>query len=84
MRVTNRDLSIRRKQETRTMGVLLAGGVIGALVGVGAAYMLLQAREKQQRTTDAQLPVISSGGAVKLGVLLFGLFRQINEIAQGR
>jgi hypothetical protein len=84
MRVTNRDLSIRRKQETRTMGVLLAGGVIGALVGVGAAYMLLQAREKQQRTTGAPLPVISSNGAVKLGVLLFGLFRQINEIAQGR
>ncbi len=66
------------------MGVLLAGGVIGALVGVGAAYMLLQAREKQQRTTGAPLPVISSNGAVKLGVLLFGLFRQINEIAQGR
>ena len=80
----SRDLALRRKQESRTLGVLLAGGVIGALAGVGAAYLLLQAREKQRGTTDADLPIISSGGAVKLGALLFGLFRQINEIAQGR
>jgi hypothetical protein len=80
----SRDLALRRKQETRTLGVLLAGGVIGALAGVGAAYMLLQAQEMRRATTDADLPIISSGGAVKLGALLFGLFRQIYEIAQGR
>jgi hypothetical protein len=79
----SRDLALRRKQETHTLGVLLAGGVIGALAGIGAAYMLLQAREMRRGTTDADLPIISSGGVVKLGVLLFGLFRQINEIAQG-
>jgi hypothetical protein len=80
----SRDLALRRKQETRTLGVLLAGGVIGALAGVGAAYMLLQAQEMRRAATDADLPIISSGGAVKLGALLFGLFRQIYEIAQGR
>jgi hypothetical protein len=80
----SRDLALRRKQETRTLGVLLAGGVIGALAGVGAAYMLLQAQEMRRANTDADLPIISSGGAVKLGALLFGLFRQIYEIAQGR
>ncbi|MBN2084405.1 MAG: hypothetical protein JW748_04210 [Anaerolineales bacterium] len=80
----SRDLALRRRQESRTLGVLLAGGVIGALAGVGAAYLLLQARETQRRTTGEDLPVISSGGAVKLGALLFGLFRQINDIALGR
>jgi hypothetical protein len=80
----SRDLAFRRKQETRTLGVLLAGGVIGALAGVGAAYMFLQAREMRRGTTDADLPILSSGGAVKLGALLLGLLRHINEIAQGR
>jgi hypothetical protein len=66
------------------MGVLVAGGVIGALAGVGAAYLLLRARETRRRETGADLPIISSGSAVRLGALLFGLFRQINDIAQGR
>jgi len=74
----------RRNENARRMGVLLAGGVIGAMAGVGAAYLLLQARESRRHDTDADLPILSSGSAVKLGVLLFGLFRQINDIAHGR
>jgi hypothetical protein len=79
-----REISVRRKEDARKMGVLLAGGVIGALAGVGAAYLLLQARETRRRETGAEFPVLSSSSAVKLGVLLFGLFRQINDIARGR
>jgi hypothetical protein len=80
----DKNLAIRRRQENRMVGVIVAGGVIGALLGVGAAYMLLQAREKRRRATGVDLPVISSGGAIRLGTLLFGLFRSINDIAQGR
>jgi hypothetical protein len=79
----NRKLALRRREETRTLGVLLAGGVVGALAGIGAAYLLLQARETRSRELNADLPILSSGSAVKLGLLLFGLFRQIQEIASG-
>jgi anti-sigma factor RsiW len=79
----DRKLALRRRAETRTFGVLLAGGVIGALAGVGAAYLLLQARDSRVRRTGEELPVLSSGSAVRLGLLLFGLFRQIMDIAGG-
>jgi hypothetical protein len=79
----DKDLALRRTRDRRVLGVLLAGGAIGALAGIGAAYILLQAKEAQQRRTNADLPVLSSGNAVKLGLLLFGLFRQIDEIARG-
>ena len=80
----NRKMTLRRKEDVRTAGVLLAGGLIGALTGIGAAYLLLKARESRSRDLGADLPVLSSGSAMRLGMLLFGLFRQINEIAHGR
>jgi glucokinase len=72
----SKTLAQRRNENTRKAGVLLVGGVIGALTGVGAAYLLWQAKERRS--------VITSGGAVKLGVMLFGLLRQINELARGK
>ncbi len=80
----DRKMTLRRKDEARKLGVLLAGGVIGALTGIGAAYLLLQARETRSRDLDADLPLLSSGSAAKLGLLLFGIFRQIKDIASGR
>ena len=77
-------LAKRQNPNARKLGVLMAGGVVGALAGIGAAYLLLQAREARQRETDTELPILSSNSAVKLGLLLFGLFRQIQEIARGR
>jgi hypothetical protein len=79
----NRKMELRRRRGARTAGVLIAGGVIGALAGVGAAYMLLQAREARSQDPDADQPLLSSGNAVKLGLLVFGLFRQIYDIACG-
>jgi uncharacterized membrane protein YedE/YeeE len=79
----DKSLAQRRNENGRKAGVLLVGGMIGALVGVGAAYLLWQAREKRSRGRESEEPLISSGGAVKLGVLLFGLLRQINDIARG-
>ncbi|MFN2297570.1 MAG: hypothetical protein ACK2UB_01885 [Anaerolineales bacterium] len=73
----------RRKNNARTMGVLLAGGVIGGIAGVGAAYLLLAARERRRSETGEETPLVSTGNAVKLGALLYGLFRQIEEIARG-
>jgi hypothetical protein len=80
----DKSLAKRTSVGGRKAGVLLVGGLIGALTGVGAAYLLWQAREKRLRGTDADEPLMSSGRAVKLGVMLFGLLRQINEVAQGK
>jgi hypothetical protein len=77
----SRQLTLRRR--SRTAGVLAAGGVIGALAGAGAAYLLLQARDARARRTDEAVPLLTAESAIKLGVLLFGLFRQVVEIARG-
>lgn len=53
---------------------LIAGGVIGAAVGVAAAYMLAQ------RSEDNQPPKMSVGEGVKIGVLVFGLLRSISNL----
>ncbi len=80
----DKKLALRGNKKAREAGALLVGGLIGALTGVGAAYLLWQAREKRLRGTEDDEPLISSGRAVKLGVMLFGLLRQINEVAQGK
>lgn len=54
---------------TRT---LLIGAAIGALTGLGAAYLLNQRAEKR-----GEALTISSGEGVKLGLLVLGLLRQI-------
>jgi hypothetical protein len=53
---------------------LIIGGVIGAAVGVTAAYLLIQRGEAETP------PEISVGEGVKLGVLVFGLLRSITNL----
>jgi len=54
--------------------VLVIGGVIGAAVGITAAYLLTQRGEEESP------PEISAGEGVKLGVLVFGLLRSIANL----
>ncbi len=54
---------------------LIGGAVLGALTGLGAAYMLLQKAEKEEKP----LKVGASEG-VKLGLMLLGLLRQIGQL----
>ena len=53
--------------------VLIIGGVIGAAVGVAAAYLLVQ------RTKEVP-PKITAGEGVKLGVIVFGLLRSVANL----
>lgn len=59
--------------------VLLIGGVLGALTGLGAAYLFMQSQ--QRRGVDA--PSISGGSLAKLGLLVFGLLRSVAELSDG-
>lgn len=51
--------------------VLIIGGVLGAAVGLMAAYLILQ------RTGEEQPPDITMGEGVKIGMLVAGLLRSI-------
>jgi hypothetical protein len=55
---------------------LIAGGAIGALVGLLAAWIYVRdlAEEGEQ---ESQVPGIAPGEALKLGLTTLGLLRQI-------
>jgi hypothetical protein len=53
---------------------MIIGGVIGAAVGVAAAYLLVQ------RNEDDTPPDFSIGEGVKIGVLVFSLLRSIANL----
>jgi hypothetical protein len=59
--------------------VLLLGGIIGAVVGIIAAYLYVQ-----NNAVGEELPDISPGEGVKLGVLVFGLLRSIATLGEGK
>jgi hypothetical protein len=56
---------------------LLIGGVLGALVGLGAAYLLSKRAEQK----GAQLS-ITPGKGMQLGVLLAGLLKSIVSLGE--
>jgi hypothetical protein len=57
--------------------ILIAGGILGALVGVGAAMIYI--REVEESTTG-QPPRVAPGEAVRLGVTLMDIMRQVASI----
>jgi NO-binding membrane sensor protein with MHYT domain len=66
-------------QENWRPKVMVIGGVIGLMAGLLAAYLLIQRAEKQN-----QKPELNAGEGVKLGVLVFGLLRQIATLGEGK
>ena len=59
--------------------VLLVGGVIGALTGLGAAYLIISKSQEHDEP-----PKIGAGDGLRLAVLLLGLVRQIGELGAGQ
>ena len=58
--------------------VLILGAVIGAATGLLGAYLLIQ-----HSKNESMAPKLNAGEGVRLGVLLFGLLRQIQLLGQG-
>jgi hypothetical protein len=53
---------------------LVIGGVLGALIGVGAAYILVKRAEEA-----GENPQLSTGEGVQLGLGVLGLLRLISS-----
>jgi hypothetical protein len=58
--------------------VMLIGGVIGALTGLGAAYVFIRRVELEEEP-----PKFTTGEGVRLGMLILGVLRQIGQIGSG-
>jgi hypothetical protein len=58
--------------------VLLIGALVGALTGLGAAYLMIQ-RAKNR----AEAPNLNAGEGIKLGLLVLGLLRQVATLGSG-
>lgn len=56
---------------------LVIGTLIGALVGLGGAYLLIQSAEKRGEKFS-----VSPGEGLKLGLLVMGLLRQIAQLRE--
>lgn len=58
--------------------VLVIGGVIGALSGLGAAYLFVQRAKK-----GTEPPSLTAMEGVKLALLVFGLLRSVAMLGGG-
>ncbi len=63
---------IEKAADNQKTKVLVAGALIGALTGLGTAYLLAKNAER-----DGQELSISTGQGLKLGLLILGTLRQI-------
>jgi hypothetical protein len=57
---------------------LVVGGVVGALLGLGAAYIYVNAAEE-----SGEQPELTPGSAVTIGLSLLALLRQVASIGEG-
>ena len=55
---------------------LIIGGLVGALTGIGATYVMVQRSEEP--------PEVGPGDGVKLGLLLLGLVRAVGDLGGRR
>ena len=58
--------------------VMVIGAVVGALTGLGAAYLLIQRAKRR-----AEPPNLNTSEGIKLGLLVFGLLRQVAMLGSG-
>ena len=63
------------KVENQTAKILVAGAIIGAITGIGTAYLLTKNAEK-----EGEELAISTGQGLKLGLLILGMLRQILKL----
>lgn len=56
--------------------VMIIGGILGALLGAGAAYLYLRSAEMDEEGEE-KLPQVQPGDAIKLSLGVLAVLRQI-------
>ena len=72
------EIDIQENVDNWRPKVLVIGAVLGAAVGLGAAYLLIHRVEKEGEELN-----ITPVDGVKLGVLVFGLLRSVSQLGGG-
>jgi hypothetical protein len=57
--------------------ILIVGAIIGAITGMGAAYLLVQRAERRGEHLK-----LGTGEGIKLGMGVLGLLRQVGELGE--
>ena len=70
--MTESEITTTKNQNAK---ILALGTLIGALVGLGAAYLILQNAEEEGVK-------MTPGEGVKLGISVFSFFRQITQLGR--
>jgi len=68
-----------KENESWKMKTFVIGAVVGALTGIGAAYLIIQ-RSQAENTQ----PKLTGGEGVKIGLGILGLLRLVTEIGSGK
>ena len=76
--MAEKELELERTSLSWRSKALMAGALIGALVGLGSAYLMVVTAEKHGRELK-----ISAGEGVRLSLLVMGLLRQIAQLGEG-
>ena len=58
---------------------LLIGALLGALIGAGGAYLLIQNAERQGNVVS-----VTAGDGVKIGLMAMGILRQVAALGEGK
>ena len=67
------------EQSQGRVRIMVIGAVVGALVGLGAAYLLAQRADK-----DGKELRLSTGEGMRLGMLILGMLRQVSRLGDGK
>lgn len=71
------DKLVNEKDSSKTK-ILLVGTMIGALIGAGAAYLLIQRAERENQALH-----VGTGEGIKLGLMALGVLRQVAQLGKG-
>lgn len=70
---------VEQTEENWELKVMLVGGLVGLLTGLAGAYLLVQRARKAE-----EMRTLSASEGIKLGLLVFGLLRQVSQLGEGK